>query len=515
MKKLRDFLVATSDLIYYAVFLWILIIVLFFQELKTIEWVRISFLLPNLVLLAIFIAFTAVIYLCSNNKSTPGLVVKQILELPQRHPVIVSGISFLLIAFVSYATYFRTGWDAGTVIGAAEYAAVGNELEEGQQGYFSWNQNNALLFCIYKLIFTTIGVGLTTEYQLYIIILIQCLIAVFTMMVVSNFLAEYTGSKCLGSIGWWLTFILIGTSPWIAITYSDSLTVFVPIAMLRIYQKIKATKFKAPWWLLLFFLAFWAYRIKAISIIVLIAIFISEILNLLANLSAKKAGILAGEIASLVLVFLLSNALFSLVCSKSGLVLTEENSSSMWHYLMMGQNEEHDGGFNFPDADFSLGISDRQEREEANRDQIKQRIKEMFPDRLFKFEMRKTLVSYHDGTFSYGVEGHFYTEPYGDRLGPVSKYLKEWFWDTGKFYPILATLHQIFWLGTLLLCTLMFPIRRDEGYVLRISLIGMFIFILLFEGQARYLYTFVPVYITGAVLGLWSVITAIKKRAVK
>lgn len=50
-----------------------------------------------------------------------------------------------------------------------------------------------------------------------------------------------------------------------------------------------------------------------------------------------------------------------------------------------------------------------------------------------------------------------------------------------------------------------------ERKVLSLSLIGIALFVTLFEARARYLYTFVPIFIVTSVIGYWNLFEKIRQ----
>ena len=75
------------------------------------------------------------------------------------------------------------------------------------------------------------------------------------------------------------------------------------------------------------------------------------------------------------------------------------------HYLMMGLNNSTDGAWSEDDYYFTQTFSTNNERNEANIQEAKRRIKEMGIGGLLQHLCRKQLVNYGDGTFAWNVEG--------------------------------------------------------------------------------------------------------------
>ena len=84
----------------------------------------------------------------------------------------------------------------------------------------------------------------------------------------------------------------------------------------------------------------------------------------------------------------------------------------------------------------------------------------------------------------------------------------------GKHVRLFYTIKQFYWIGLLFFCCWSYK-RRDSISYLKLAIIGLTIFELLFEARARYLITYVPIYIIIAIQGLdiiLNYINSIKKK---
>ena len=153
---------------------------------------------------------------------------------------------------------------------------------------------------------------------------------------------------------------------------------------------------------------------------------------------------------------------------------------------------------------------------------IKDRIREKGIAGLLDFWLRKQVMNYNDGTFSWYQEGFFQAWEYEDITD--SRYqepLRQFYWQDGGNYLWFTTISQGLWLLVLLgviveagvlLVTVIRGFRKDDTentedstLALRtigtVIFIGVFLFVMLFEGRARYLFNHIPVFAVTAVSG--------------
>ncbi|RKM57851.1 hypothetical protein D6855_12435 [Butyrivibrio sp. CB08] len=353
---------------------------------------------------------------------------------------------------------------------------------------------------------------------MYVLVLINCLVsAVSALLVYDAIHMLYPAGRRAAILGYVFYLGLIMLSPWVLIAYTDSLALVLPILIVWMYLKLKKDV-KNPVFAVLFgglicFVGFVAYKLKATAGIVLIAVVITEIISALRSFRDEKVRTslrVVISLAILVVMYYLSNMLYTSTYTACGVVLDKELACPVTHYLKMGFNDSEAGTFNYPDSDETAYISLYKDRYENDLSKAKSRIKAMLPFGIIRFEARKALVNYHDGTFANGVEGGFYSTVYPDRDKILSPFLKSIFWIDGALYPYLECILQGLWLTVLVLCIVFGGSNDKDGELLiKMVLIGVFVFLSLFESRARYLYIFSPIFIVAfaggseRILGKW------------
>jgi hypothetical protein len=159
----------------------------------------------------------------------------------------------------------------------------------------------------------------------------------------------------------------------------------MPIFLIWLYlkeQKCNRYISKLIYYILICFIGFLAYRLKATAAVAFIAIVITEVIGCISEFSEnrKEALLDATSIVIVVLIMaILSSRLFSYTYSACGVVLDKERACPMTHYLKMGFNDSEAGTFNFPDSDETSFISTYDERFDKSLSEAKRRIKSFLP----------------------------------------------------------------------------------------------------------------------------------------
>ena len=133
---------------------------------------------------------------------------------------------------------------------------------------------------------------------------------------------------------------------------------------------------------------------------------------------------------------------------------------------------------------------------------------------MLKHQIKKTLVTYNDGTFAWSQEGNFYWEIKEDK-SRIERFFRNIYYESGSNHSIFKYIVQGAWLIILSIQTLTIFIKRENMEnsmrVVLLSLIGLFVFESIFEARARYLYTYVPIFIVSGMIGLNEFLNWMKK----
>lgn len=391
-----------------------------------------------------------------------------------------------MLLFASYHYYFRTGWDAGVVIQEAVKIADGR-FSELWNFYFDRCYNNIFITVLFSWVIRA-GRLLPFGNDYLYLVMFQCVIWSYTGYLLYCVASQLLEQKRTAFLVWMVYVVLVGMSPWVVVPYTDTVAMPVVITLLYLWLKGRTSFFFG-------FLAVVGYFIKPQVIILVIALALMEIFDTdKVEKWKKKLGKQVGWLAAGLVVGLV---LIRVGQASSHIVITGEDSFGISHYLMLGLNEETDGIFSDADFLFSQSFSTKTERNQANLQEIDNRLKSMGFMGLLKHLKNKLLVAYEDGSFAWGSEGEFFAELYYTGL-PV---LREKFWGfyipEGKNYKLFLNLEQCCWMAVLFLAAFAFTGKnKDKRFlVLALSVIGVTLFEMLFEVRARHLFIFIPMFL--------------------
>lgn len=458
-----------------------------------------SFLLENSVLLCVGgLAGFAGIAAIGRWKKFRGILEKE----SDRAVSVLTKLLFAVQVYVCYSAYFQTGWDVAEITGGASALASGQPL--GNAAYFSRYPNNVFLLYLFSLIRKVeMNFGILDTAEGYMgILCVQCLLSSLTGLLL------FKTVRCLsGNFGAWCAWaayiVLVGSSGWLMIPYSDSMGLFFPVAILYLYRLTQNECYIKQKWMVIGAISIVGYRIKPQILLVLIAVVITECFRrkkgLMQRGGLQKSGIpaaLAGVIISIILT--------SVLVRDITVQIDREMAFGPTHFIMMGLNSVNDGGYLESDVDFSGSFAGVPERTRANLEVSGQRLKEMGAAGFGSHLVKKLLSAYGDGTFAWRMEGNFicYSGELKNRF--LSPALRNVIWGSGMANSANELLKQGGWLCILAASLGMVGWRRSGDSTLLaavLSIIGLTVFQLMFEVRARYLYIYVPFYILTGVLG--------------
>lgn len=414
------------------------------------------------------------------------------------HLVLNISITALLLQFyLSCNYYFNTGWDVG------ELSRLVNELSNGNPSplshYLSVYPNNILLLTVINLckrLNSMFGVIDSSNYAVSFIFL-NCCISSFTgWLTYQN--VKYFCDYRWGVLGFTLYWGLIGISPWVCIPYSDSLALAFPSLLLFLYTRCTPPLI-IKWGAIGLFSGL-AYGVKPQSFLIFIAIVIVDLCHI--DYSNFRKEIYAFPI--LITAFIIAFSLPKYISYSLQLDIDSEQSFGVSHFLMMGINPDTIGSYSDSDVSFSSSFSTKDARSRADLEVFMQRVHDYGFFGYLKVLRDKTACDFNDGTFAWGREGSFWKEVYPLKNNFISPKIRSIYYEDGTFYPLWCTFAQFLWLFTLLFSMLSISQKNSNKAltVLRLTVCGLFLFEMLFETRARYIFTCVPLFIVLSIIGL-------------
>lgn len=407
-------------------------------------------------------------------------------------------ILVFVIFFFCSQYYFRTGWDAGILVNNAAEIAKGN-YSAIEHFYFSRWPNNVVLTYIFSLV---IRFSNFCGFQDYYLALIgyQCI-----LYGAAGYLTYYNADLLFKNKRWaiwaWIIYVgLVGFSPWVSIPYSDSTALFFVALLIMVFLHIREKKSVRLHLFLLGFLGWLGYKIKPQVFLALLAIVFFQCLSAVFH---KKCKLLLKKMLFVGCGMIAAAVLVSGITKLSHIEINKELSYGPAHYLMMGIRYETRGTYSAEDVKFSAGFEYRDERTKGNLEVYKQRLDDYSVKEILQLMYFKTLINYNDGTFAWECEGEFYPEDFsleGDGIGAV---LRNYYLQDGEYYQIYLLLVQSLWLSVLFFSIFaVFSKRNEKLLPLFLIVLALTAFQLIFEARARYLFSFVPIYILLAGAGL-------------
>lgn len=399
---------------------------------------------------------------------------------------------FIIQLVLGYKLRVTPSWDFGIVHNlASEYAITGKVLDPWYLGRY---RNNIGLFIIlassYRIIHVIFGINQFIYIGMFLNII---------SINLSIFLSFKIIKKTIGIVNS-IIFLLISliTIPlytYIPIIYTDTLSITFPVIYLYIYifhikQKDNMDMKKIFMFIFMGIMFFLGSTIKLSVIIVMIAIFIDIFIHYKLKLSAISITIILTS-------FILTKLLFNFFIENSNIFnfsMYSKSDVTFKHWVMMGMGKNSNGwvgGFNDDDYNFTFNkYLSRDERDKANEEEIKNRLNNYGLVGYLKFLLEKATWTWGDGTYStLDLIGNQYKSDSIDEL----------FVRGGKYYNYFVYISQAIHITILFLIILStFYISEDINFryfsIMRISIFGLFLFLLIWETIPRYLFNFIPIF---------------------
>lgn len=297
---------------------------------------------------------------------------------------------------------------------------------------------------------------------------------------------------------------LLGFSPWIIVTYTDTLSLLpVSLGLLALALLIRKRNYYTA---MLFGLSgSWCFFVKPSSSIYYIAAII--ILILVSIIHKNWANIILTALACLT-TFLVSISIQLFNTHQTMYPIDSSVALPATHYLMMGA--QGNGSYNLQDVLSDINDPDKANLPHKNITKYCQRVNKMGIIGYSKFLINKFYWTNNDGSLGWGVEGgpDFINQnirPYSADFGGL---LRRFYWPLGDWSWMFYAIAQLIWISATILLVFSF---RAVDYLseitknwLYLTIFGNNLFLLLFEaGRSRFLIQFLPILIFIIALSLY------------
>ena len=292
-----------------------------------------------------------------------------------------------------------------------------------------------------------------------------------------------------------LCFIFAPYYTYVPYYYTDSLS--MPFCVVSVYLFVCAIKSESKYkkYIMLAIsgaLMFIGFKLKG-SVIILLAVAIIYIV-----LKFKLKQILCFTLA-LVAGFGSIGTVYTVGLNNSGIISEaqyEESQYPVTHWIMMGLKGS--GHYNLADSNYTESFPTKQEKQDANIEEIKQRIEDFGFVGLTKHIVKKAVWTWEDGT--YFISHHI--------QNPVREnFVHSFVLTDGENYLlfyIYSCGFQLFLIFMMLLSILKgcFNSKIDILTLFKGIVFAAFIFFIIWETRSRYLYNFTPIFILLSIDGL-------------
>lgn len=410
-----------------------------------------------------------------------------------------------------YFVHPVSGFDAGML----HYAAVNvtHVQEVGVTSYYSLNQNNMPIMLFMHWLVTLTGQTSWMFFD-YVTLFFVDLSAVMNLLIVMLVQRRALGTAMYLHAAWLAVFpsiIMPYTDAWGLPLVSFYLLCYFIMRRPTVHPLLRALAANGFGISVML-----TYFMKPSSIIPVIAIAIIEVLNLLIN--HKRMTLEAIFIAFAMLLFIGRSGFETYryvdhkVQSQTYIQLDKSRSIPAIHFMAMGIYGQ--GGYSEKQAIMMAVLPTEKQKTDYSIKMFKTRLKKLGPVGYLEFLVKKQRNNTADGTFGWLKEGNFFRENQKPNNKGISNKLKNYIYLYGRHIADFRFAAQVWWIALLLIIALGFGPQRDVIQILRLSMVGGFIFLLLFEGgRSRYIIQYLPCLLLLATFSYERVVINVKRLA--
>lgn len=410
------------------------------------------------------------------------------------HQLVTAGLLLGLaviwqVIFVS-CMHPAIGWDTGTI-----HAALLDPTNANNRGYISQNSNNLPILLVQHWLSQLFHQTSWLFFDIVTTILVD-LSAILNIGSVRLLDRTKVGTAMYIHAIWLFLF------PMIIVPYTDAwvlpLVSLVLLSYSALVSRQRPAWVQVVWTFILGLATMAAYFMKPSAIVPIIAIGLVEFIFLfkrrpqwlrVIGLSLIMAVTLGGG-------YVVGNQQLD---NQTFIRLTAGRSIPAVHFMSMGVSG--DGGYNADDALKMIELPTYQERAAYSKKKLVQRLKKRGFWGYLTFLFQKQANNTADGSFAWIKEGHFIRGDSSPSNKGFAGKVRNFFYLYGTNLGDFRYIAQVWWIVWLLIIFLGGRSRDRYTQMLRLTIVGGGIFLLLFEGgRSRYLIQFLPAYLLLASL---------------
>ena len=409
---------------------------------------------------------------------------------------IVVTIMVIVQFIIGYLVRTDPSWDLGLCIESAkEILEFGHSTD--MSSYYIQAPNNifiTLLLAATIKIFSFIGIHdvniATLIMNIFFIQLAVAILFKITKKVFNNFTACFTLV---------LMFMFLPIYPYSTIMYTDTTSMFLPLAFLycfiKIYQMQKSKK-KYIYAGIMGILAFISLHLKVTALIVVVAFIINEIVQ-------HRFKEMVKVILVTVCTFIAIELPYTAIIKNTGVIgipFEDTKQIPFTHFVMMGMYGS--GAFSADEWQFTLKLPDYETRKEENINKIKERLHSYGTQGYIKF-LNNKIKGQTWGSGTYDFESILNSYNIDNNIA------HQFLLSNGKYYRYVFYYCQVFHFTMLvsIIISIAYSIKkgRNENNIMiisKMSILGLLIFLLFWETRSRYMLNFIPIYILAFTSGI-------------
>ncbi|ADU48640.1 hypothetical protein [Intrasporangium calvum] len=429
-------------------------------------------------------------------------------------PVVVAVVGGGVAAGLGLALRYDFGWDARVILEMARSMHAGRALSDVEYGYLSLYPNTIPLLVIDRFgVEVAAALGLAPDAALIVLTAVCVGVTVYA----AHLLLVPVAGRGAALVTQLVVVALVGASPWVSVPYTDYYAMpFVVggVALAAAAGRRRVRTAQVTLGLLAVAASAVAYVIKTTPAVVIVALVAVVIVRLADDWSPARARKLVPTAVAAALAFLaISSALTAGAALASGLetdrVDRDVSPPVVW-WLANGMNEQLNAAgevqYGTYRRDMVTAIEGRTQPEmrEYARAFVEDRWDHRGVSGMLQFYANKTAWNWGDGMFWAWGEGPDSLPGRVVPRDPVAVAVNDVNGLHGRWYPLRANITQGLWLAVLLVAgvgLLRERSARRETLILAVTVLGIAMFTILFQGRSRYLFAFVPVVVALAAVG--------------
>lgn len=407
-----------------------------------------------------------------------------------------------LQAVMAGALYGTIAYDFNYLYHGANVLANGGDLGDGAH-YFAEFPNNKVLMLCFANVFRLCNLFGIENYML-VLVGINLLCVDIAIVLMADCARLLFGRKVFG-VSLCLLVSVVGFHRGIVLPYSDTFCMLFSVLCLWLYARMPRGGWKRRGCIILLACSgVVGYKIKPQTAIVLIGMGVLLVLDVQWHKEYLQKLLLDAICFGLTLCVVLGGINLYVDHEIRPYISAEEEAETsvpFTHFLMMGMNEEGGGFFYSEDYQKTLSHPGHDAKVRFHKEEIARRLRSFGVMGYGRFLLQKSQRIYATANMDMWIRAPF------ARQGRSWETIRYVLFQENAGYPHYMGYVQGQWL--LLLLGFVVPVfffRRDGGragrgiLLLRMMTVGLFVFLLLFEGGQRYLFHQLPIY---CVLAAW------------